>query len=73
MICEGEGHDRGLDRDAAPPFQREGVGGGVPVVDAADAVDNARGEQEPFGQAGLSGVNMRHDPEIERSHESSCP
>jgi hypothetical protein len=65
---ERERDDGGLDGDAAPPFQREGVGGGAAGVDAADLVDHSGGVQQPFGQAGLTGVDMRENSEIEQRH-----
>jgi hypothetical protein len=61
-------HDRGLDGDPALAFQRHRVGLGVPVVDAADVVDDPGGEQQPLGQAGLTGVYVRHDPQVQRAH-----
>ena len=68
-----EGHDGGLDGDAALPFQRQGIGLGAAVVDAADLVDDTGGVEQPLGQAGLTGVDMRQDPQVQRSHEASCP
>ena len=56
-----ERHDGGLDGDAALPLQRERVGLGVAVVDAAELVDDAGGVQQPLGQAGLTGVDVRQD------------
>lgn len=72
-VVEREGDDGGLDRDPALPLQREGIGPGVPGVDAADLVDHARRVQQAFGQAGLTGVDMGEDPEVEQMHEASCP
>jgi hypothetical protein len=72
-IADGEGHDGGLDRDAALPFQRQGVGLGAAVVDAADLVDDPGGVQKPLGQRGLTGVYMRQDAQVERAHGASCP
>ena len=61
-----ERHDGGLDRDAALPFQRQGIGLGAAVVDAADLVDDAGGVEQPLGQACLTGVYMRQDPQVQR-------
>src|SRR5262249_20920035 len=61
------------DRDAALPFQRERIGLGAAVIDAADLVDDPGGMQQPLGQAGLTGVYMRQNPQVERFHEASCP
>jgi hypothetical protein len=65
--------DGGLDGDPALPLQRQGVGLRAARVDAADRVDGPGGVQQPLGQAGLSGVNMRQDPQVQRAHEASCP
>lgn len=70
---ERERDDGGLDGDATLPFQREGVGAGVPVVDAADLVDHPGRMEQPLGQAGLTGVDMGENPEVEHVHEASCP
>ena len=43
-------------------FERQGVGAGAARVDAADLVDDTGGVQQPFGQAGLTGVDVRQDP-----------
>jgi hypothetical protein len=72
-VTDGEGDDGGLDRDAARPFQGQGVGLGVAVIDTADRVDDTGGMQQPLGQAGLTGVDMRHDPEVQSAHRRSCP
>jgi hypothetical protein len=74
----GTGRDRerdhcGPDRDAAPTFEVGGVGLRVAVVDAADLVDNTGVVEQPFGQAGLTGVDMGDDPEVERASQASCP
>ena len=69
----GERHHGGLDGDAAAAFQLERVGLGAAGVDAADLVDHPGGVQQPLGQAGLTGVDMREDAEVERSSQASCP
>jgi hypothetical protein len=63
-VADGERHHRRADRDAPQAFRRERVGLGVAVVDAAHVVDDARGVQQSFGQAGLSRVSMGEDPEV---------
>jgi hypothetical protein len=70
-----ERRDRGLDRDAALSLQRQRVGLGGAVIDAADLVDDPGRVQQPFGQGGLTGVYMRHDPQVQRSasHASYPP
>ncbi len=72
-VTNGERHDRGLDRDAALPLQRQRVGLRITVIDTADLVDDTGGEEEPFGQGGLTGVYMRQDSQVQRAHEASCP
>ena len=62
-----ERHDGGLDGDAALPFQRQRIGLGAAVVDAADLVDDTGGVEQPLGQACLTGVYMRQDPQVQRS------
>ena len=70
---DDERDDGGLDGDAALPFQRQGVGLGAAVVDAADRVDDPGGVEQPLGQAGLTGVDMRQDSQVQRVHKASCP
>ncbi|GHI03737.1 hypothetical protein Scel_20580 [Streptomyces cellostaticus] len=65
---ERERHDRRLDGDAAPAFQRQRVRPGTALVDDADRVRYAGRVQQPFGQAGLTGVYMRENSEIEQMH-----
>ena len=71
---ERERHDRGLDRDAAAALEREGVGAGAAVVDAAWLVDDAREVQQPLGEAGLTGVDVGEDAQVhDGGHGPSCP
>jgi hypothetical protein len=72
-VVDGEGDDRGLDRDPAPALEREGVGLGAAVVDAADLVDDAGRVQQPLGQGCLTGVYVRQYPQVQRTHCASCP
>ena len=67
-VVDDERHDRGLDRDAALSFERQRIGLRTAVVDASDLVDDTGGEEQPLGQAGLTGVYMRHDPQVQRAH-----
>ena len=62
-----------ITRGAAAAFERERVGLGVAVVDAADLVDDPGGVQQPLGQAGLTGIDVRQDAEVECPQEVSCP
>ena len=67
-VVDGERDDGGLDRDAALSFERQRVGLGAAVVDAADLVGDSGRVQQPFGQAGLTGVYVRENSEIEQMH-----
>ncbi len=71
-VAHQERGDRGPDRDAAFALEVERVGLGGAGVDAADAIDGAGGEEEPLGEGGLTGVDVREDAEIERAHGASC-
>ena len=64
-VADDERDDRGLDRDAALALQRQRVGLGVAVVDAADLVDDAGGVEQPLGEGGLTGVDVRQDPQVQ--------
>ena len=46
----------------------ERVGLGAAVVDAAELVDDAGRVQQPFGEAGLTGVDVRQDAEVQGLH-----
>ena len=72
-IADPEGDDSSLDGDAAGAFQGERVGLCAALVDAADLVDNPGVVEQPLRQAGLTGVDMCQDPEVEQAHEASCP
>ena len=71
-VADQERGDRRPDRDAAFAFELERVGLGGAGVDAADVVDGAGGEEESFGESGLTGVDVGEDSEIERAHGTSC-
>ena len=64
-VADRERDDRGLDRDAAPALERERVGLRVAVVDAAELVDDAGGVEQPLGEGGLTGVDVRQDPQVQ--------
>ena len=72
-IIDGERYDGGLDRDAALPFERQEIGLGTAVINAADLVDDTGGIEQPLGQGCLTGVYMRQNPQVQRSHQASCP
>jgi hypothetical protein len=72
-ITNGEGRDGGLDRDPASPLLHQGVGLCIAVVDAADLVNDAGRVEQSFGEASFSGVYVRQDSQIERSHRASDP
>jgi len=66
-VADAERRDRGPDRDAALPLERQRIGLGGTRIDAADLVDGTGGEQQPLGERGLSGVYMRQDAKVEQS------
>ena len=66
-VVERERHDRGLDGDAATPFQGQRVGLGGAGVDRARFVDDPGEMQETFGEGGLTGVDVGQDAQIERT------
>ena len=72
-VPECERDHGGLDGDAALPLEVEEVGAGAAVVHAADLVDDAGEEQEAFGEAGLTGVDVRQDAEVEGAQGRSGP
>ena len=72
-VADDERHHGGLDRDAALPLQGQRIGLGAARIDAADLVDDTGGVQQPLGQAGLAGINMGQNPQVQRSHKASCP
>ena len=55
------------------PFERQGIGLGVAVIDAADLVDDTGGIEQPLGEGGLTGVYMRQNPKVQSAHRASCP
>jgi hypothetical protein len=69
--AQRERHHRRFDRDAAAALQVERVGAGAARVHAAELVDDPGGIQQPLGEAGLTGVDVRQNAEIERSQVSS--
>lgn len=67
-LSTDEGRDIGADGDAAAAFQLHRVGPGGAEIDPAETVDGAGLEQQPFGQAGLAGVNVGENPQVEKVH-----
>jgi len=49
-------------------FQLQGIGLGRTCVDTPDRFDDTGLEEDPFGEAGLTGVYMRQDPDIDDRH-----
>lgn len=72
-VVDLERDDGRLDGDTALSFQRERVGLGAAVVDAADLVDDPDGVQQPLGQACLTRVYVRQNSKVQRVHRLSCP
>jgi len=68
---DDERRHRGVDRDPAPALEVGGVGAGAAVVDAAEVRDDPGGVEEAFGEAGLTGVDVGDDPEVERA-QATC-
>jgi len=72
--ADGERRHGGLDRDPALALERQRIGLRRARVDAADLVDDTGGVQEPFGESGLTGVDVRQDAQVERlSRQASYP
>ncbi len=67
QVAEREGDHGRPDRDAAAALERQGVGLGGPGVHGPGVVDDSREMQEPLGQCGLTGVDVRQDAEVERT------
>ncbi len=72
-VPDRERDDGRTDRDAALAFEQVCVGDGVAVVDTADSGGDPGLEEEPFGQRGLTGVDVGDDPEVEYAHEERLP
>jgi hypothetical protein len=72
--ADGERHHSGLDRDPALALERERIGLRRARVDAADLADDTGGEEQPLGERGLTGVDVRQDAQVERlSRQASYP
>lgn len=72
-LVHDEGDDGRPDGDAPPPLEVEGVRAGTACVDAADLVEHPDGVQQPLGQAGLAGIDVGEDAQVESLHGASCP
>ena len=70
---DDERDDGRLNGDAALPFQRQRIGLGIAVIDAADLVDDTGCKEQSFSQACLAGVYVRQDSQIQSPHRASCP
>ena len=64
-VARPEGDDGRLDRDPAATFQCQGVGLGGAGIDRSRRFDDSGEMQEPFGQCGLTGIDMGEDAEIQ--------
>jgi hypothetical protein len=64
-VADGERDDGGLDGDAALAFEGERVGLRRSAVDAAERVDHARVVEQALGECGLTGVDVRQDPQVQ--------
>jgi len=70
------GRERGdarTDGDPALPLDRAVVRTGVTRVDAAEPVDRAVVEQQPLGEAGLTGVDVGQNSDVQGVHAWSSP
>ncbi len=64
-VADREGGDGGTDGDAAAALDRAVVRKGVSGVDAAEPVDGAVVEEQPLGEAGLTGVDVGQDADVQ--------
>jgi hypothetical protein len=67
-VGDRERDDGGTDRDAALTLEGVGVRLGVASADAADVVADPGLEEQPFGQCGFTGIDMRDDAKVEGGH-----
>jgi hypothetical protein len=67
QVVQRERDDRGLDGDAATPFQRQLVGLGGAGVDGPGFVDHTGQVEKTLGEGGLTGVDVGEDAQIERT------
>jgi hypothetical protein len=56
--------DRGVDRDLPLDLVGIEIGGGAAVVDLAQPIDRAGGEQHRLHQRGLADTPVPHDPDV---------
>jgi hypothetical protein len=71
QVVDREGGHGRPDGDAALAFQLHRIGTGGARVDAAGFGDDARFEEQALGQAGLAGVNMGDDPEVQERQRAT--
>jgi hypothetical protein len=67
-VADRERGHGGLDGDAAAALEGERVGLGAAGVDTADGVDDPADVEEALGQTRLTGIDVRHDAEVENGH-----
>ena len=72
-VTDGEPGDRGPDRDPSGPLDLAGVGMCGARLDAAEPVGGARIVEQPLGQAGLTGVDVRENPNVDDLHRQLGP
>lgn len=65
QVVNGERRDSRLDRDPAAAFLGECVGAGVAGVDASEVVGRSGVEEQTFGEAGFTGVDVGKDAQIQ--------
>jgi len=70
-FADGERNHRSADRDAACALQRQSVRLRIAGIHAAHRVDDARLEEQAFGEGRLTGVDVRQYPQVQASHPAS--
>ncbi len=60
----GSSGGRGRNRDSALALLLHPVHRGSAFVDFADLISHTRIEQDALGDGGLTGIDMRHDPDV---------
>ena len=70
-VAERKRYDGCLDGYPALPFQIEVVGLGIAGIHAAKLGDGAGFKKQPLSEAGLAGIDMGHNAQIQGAHEAS--
>jgi hypothetical protein len=70
-ISDSQRRDCGSNRDAPLTLQRERICLGGTGVNTADLIDDPSGKEQPLGQGCLTGIDMRQDPQVERTERQT--